>query len=806
MMFQVSRLRDSALGRRRVVFAVALAAASSLALAASPAFASATGQASAYGESVDLDLVPLLGGGVPINSGPTPTTSGTAPAAFNNSQNLASVSVSGGATGQILSTGLLAVTATSNAPTTDTASATATVTNPSLFIVGSLVTRLLTLNATQIQATASITGSCGALSGSGTTTLNGASVGGTIGAGLSVPGSPAPNTTLVNLLGIRVVLNEQILTGNGTTNRRIQVNAVHVTISNAVLSLIGALSGDIVISHAEAQVTCDGVPTPTPTPTPTAAPNTPTPPPGGPTPTPPPGGATPTPPPGGATPTPPPGGATPTPPPGGATPTPPPGGATPTPPPGSATPTPTRTPAPTPPPPPTPPGEDGEDPYTNPTGLSGDLANAALNPGGVGQVLIGALYDVRRANGIDGTTDPQHVNLSIVNTVFTGEETGGVLARVRFRESKTSREVLSFDIALSCAEVWTGAVSLDESASPKVPVIQSVQPIVTSVDASSVRTAPLLDPQNGGSARAFTVPSDVAAKDLHRGYVEVIAEERLPCEPDEGHFLPDGNVYSRLGDDVTPPNSLAGQVLIVRPLAGNLFQYDMTAITRFVVDGGGSIWSPPASGRPDLTDCVGWDSVANWTYDGDVDCRNQVELALSKGRAHVQFDHSSITAGRTLIAVTLPTKHEHCTGNGASAPFRCAAAGEGVLCRLWDRAENERFPRPACTLTRESTILEIGDPSIPTGRGDEMIDMGSFEAGWLDVDFVIDPSAGSSGVHELTGLSPAKVDFLGVGQTGFRGLPAVILSLQEHFNGRVGGVFGSAFESAYELELLPALP
>jgi len=78
-------------------------------------------------------------------------------------------------------------------------------------------------------------------------------------------------------------------------------------------------------------------------------------------------------------------------------------------------------------------------------GLAG-IANAVnLNPDGLGEVLIFPFYTV---NGGNDTL------LSVVNT------TNDVKAvKVRFVESKNSREVLDFNLYLSPFDVWTGVVT-----------------------------------------------------------------------------------------------------------------------------------------------------------------------------------------------------------------------------------------------------------------------------------------------------------------------------------------------------------
>jgi uncharacterized repeat protein (TIGR01451 family) len=223
------------------------------AAAATPAQAANNAASSAYGESINLDLLPLLGGGVTVASGPLPAINGGSPPGYALETTLASVNVTGSAgIGALLSTGLLTVEADSSEPASDQAHSHTEVDGTALGIAG-----LLNLGAKAIVSDASITGTCrSALAATGTTQITGATLGGLAALGLTIPPNPAPNTVLLDVLGIRVVLNEQSVSGNGATTATLAVNAVHVSLSNTILSLIGALSGDIVIAHSEATLTC----------------------------------------------------------------------------------------------------------------------------------------------------------------------------------------------------------------------------------------------------------------------------------------------------------------------------------------------------------------------------------------------------------------------------------------------------------------------------------------------------------------------------------------------------------------------
>ena len=97
--------------------------------------------------------------------------------------------------------------------------------------VGAL--KLLHLGAIVVQSAATISGSCGTMTATGTTTLVGSSVSVLGLPPLMVPVNPVPNTVLVNALGIKIVLNEQIVSGDGVTSRGLTVNAIHIYLNNA---------------------------------------------------------------------------------------------------------------------------------------------------------------------------------------------------------------------------------------------------------------------------------------------------------------------------------------------------------------------------------------------------------------------------------------------------------------------------------------------------------------------------------------------------------------------------------------------
>jgi hypothetical protein len=220
------------------------------------ALAQTAGSSSAFGESISIDVLPLLGSPIVVSSGPLPAVAGSAPAAYSLNGELASITVASPALGTVLQTGLLDVDAASSVPDSAAASADATVANVQL-VLGALVP-VLRLGAEAVGSSAEVSGPCEAgaqAQTSGATTLAAAQLTGPLGLSVSLLAQPAPNTVVLDQAGLRVVLNEQIVAFDGV-NTSLTVNAVHVSIDALPVAGLGALTADIILSQSKAQLTC----------------------------------------------------------------------------------------------------------------------------------------------------------------------------------------------------------------------------------------------------------------------------------------------------------------------------------------------------------------------------------------------------------------------------------------------------------------------------------------------------------------------------------------------------------------------
>ncbi|HEX4498693.1 MAG TPA: DUF11 domain-containing protein [Thermoanaerobaculia bacterium] len=233
--------------------------------AGSPLAAQTPASSSAFALSADLQAVPFFGSGVAATSGPLPRVSidglpgDGVPASRRGS--LPSAALSTPLTGPLLRTGRLAVSAASERSEAVAMHGTAVV-RDALITLGQAMP-LLSLDAGVVRSAAAIDGACGSgLTVAGSADLTDVTAGGSLGLGLIVPGHPAPNTVLLDVPGVRIVLNEQARTADGPEAWEITVSAVHVYLRNAPLSGLGQITGDIVLARSQASVRCPSGPAP----------------------------------------------------------------------------------------------------------------------------------------------------------------------------------------------------------------------------------------------------------------------------------------------------------------------------------------------------------------------------------------------------------------------------------------------------------------------------------------------------------------------------------------------------------------
>lgn len=214
-----------------------------------------TGGSSSYALGVNLTVNALLIPPLTLGVGPLPTSAGFAPDPYYVTNSALAISLDAGLVN--LTTGLLETAAASNLdgmPGDKIAIADARVHGLGLGVLTGLLGGI-GLNTGEIDALAYVGGDYGSLYAGGSSYLANASLNALlISLGLSV--TAAPNTHvdvlgLLGLLGLSVILNEQIVTGDGVSSIGMTVNAIHIGFHDFLAGL-GLINGDIVISHSEA--------------------------------------------------------------------------------------------------------------------------------------------------------------------------------------------------------------------------------------------------------------------------------------------------------------------------------------------------------------------------------------------------------------------------------------------------------------------------------------------------------------------------------------------------------------------------
>ncbi len=227
-----------------------------LVLSVVPVWAQGTnGSSMACGEEMLVRLTPFQGDPSSAGSEPAPMATGQAPSDYLAKEAMEYFSMDLPGAGEVVRASSMSSQAAGTVDEVEALTSDSTVENVEVWLAGD--DPLFTLSATVVRAEATVWGPCGdALNGYGAVTIEDARLGGSLGSGLEIPVNPATNTVLLNQSGVRVVLNERILTGSGFGSLRLVTNAIHIELDGAMVAGLGVLDGDIVLGHAEAELSC----------------------------------------------------------------------------------------------------------------------------------------------------------------------------------------------------------------------------------------------------------------------------------------------------------------------------------------------------------------------------------------------------------------------------------------------------------------------------------------------------------------------------------------------------------------------
>lgn len=394
------------------------------------------------------------------------------------------------------------------------------------------------------------------------------------------------------------------------------------------------------------------------------------------------------------------------------------------------------------------------------TGVAGmvSVSHAVnLNPDGLGQVLLYPYYSARGGND---------TLISVVNTTSAAKA-----VKVRFIEGLNSREVLDFNVYMSPFDVWTTAITVDESTGGGVLRITDTTctvPYFVGNSSDGIGRQDFLTFQyTGDNFDAYPQTVERTAS----GYFEIIEMGSIPNDgdfpyfdaikhgsngkPDDCTVLEDSWRGSLGSDNWTannqaglepPTGGLFGTAAIINVEEGTLFAYDATALDAFWEQGIVN-HTDPGSLSPSLNNAATTSTV----FDNGVVRQDNWAAGVQAVNATIMFDQLQNeynvkpgTGTRSEWVITFPTKGFHTDfglGNGnllfgsdpippftdlsfvAGPPTRLNTSCESMSLKFWDREEQTQSsglivsPPPPVTgfeLCREVNVIRFSnDSSVP---------------------------------------------------------------------------------------------
>jgi hypothetical protein len=435
----------------------------------------------------------------------------------------------------------------------------------------------------------------------------------------------------------------------------------------------------------------------------------------------------------------------------------------------------------------------------------------ALNPRGLGQVLIFPYYTVNKS---------QDTLLSIGNAGGTGK-----VVHVRFRESYNARSVLDFDVFLSPHDVWTAAISQvadDDGARIRTSDASCTNPPIISIGQAFLPFAyagPTEDPDSGPQSITRT----------REGFIEVIAVgDATPGSPldqtithvqtgEAGGGVPacDPALLQSAAPTLAPAADLFGSVAIVNVGQGTFFGYTPDALTGFTDEALAS-----DAGGPTLDDAntaiaspltrasvIAGNQPIDVDYELPIDAVSAVFMADSIYNEY--FVDPSFGANTDWV-VTLPTREfytDPALAQTVVAPFselfQNGRSDTFVSGKLYDREEGVFADIDACTLC--PPVSDI--PSFPYAVN--VIDFGTSSTsgvfGSNVVPFFIPPGGATAGNVVLNLVDPAAIQrltdgidadgnplvLLGLPVTGFMAYNVINTNAQPGLLANYSGVFAN---------------
>jgi len=344
-------------------------------------------------------------------------------------------------------------------------------------------------------------------------------------------------------------------------------------------------------------------------------------------------------------------------------------------------------------------------------GVASSAEAVVLNPSNTGQALIFPYYTVNAAGG-----NAYNTYISITNTSADAK-----VLKVRFREGKTSAEVLDFNLYLSPNDVWVGAIIPDGQGTDN-PARLAFSPDLSCTDPAI--------PTAGEPFKNFAYlssPDSLPGTTLDRtreGYVEVFEMASLSgtaaanvthpatggAPPNcAGMRSPDGVTAPAplliTGNQLTPTGGLYGQGTLINVANGMDFGYTADALDQYAT---GPYYAGVGSNLPTLGGTHAFPNsmrLVNGVAIGSAFV-GVISGTTAQARAVASvYMHSAVmndyildtgTLSNTDWVVTMPIKREFVNAGTAAQPFTAVMTSTGAcepaLFNIFNRDEVSIIP------------------------------------------------------------------------------------------------------------------
>ncbi len=406
-------------------------------------------------------------------------------------------------------------------------------------------------------------------------------------------------------------------------------------------------------------------------------------------------------------------------------------------------------------------------------GLSSPCMALSVSPQGVGQVLLFPYYTVNGGN---------QTLISIANT--TGKAKA---VRVRFREGRNARAVMTFNVYLSPYDAWTAALYAADADGPTRLITRDRSCTVPAIDQDTFASFSSTSYTGAASDHPASLDATLSSPARTReGLIEVIelgnlrigdaptqlAEEVthlisgvprdcnavLAAWAPEGAWMLDGST-----DIDLPTGGLYGTASVVDVAEGTMFAYEATALARFFTNAqqpGALHREAPTSDLPNLRSADNGNSqilvdippddiggAALEAFVTDAPTPDAVSLVLLRREVMNEYTIDPSIGGATEWVVSFPTKGYYADVNVSAsvrAPFTDAFRDDGKACEEYQPLYFDREER----LSPRDYGSAIIDPPPPDG--------GPFAPTLCDVVNVIAFNQGTDETVDTTSILGAR--------------------------------------------------